>query len=205
MTIMSYDGSFLPSGQLPTVETLEHELTSVTWQPMHRNIVGANRYLLGTTRDTGHTNFTDVLRVGLLLTKNNDGDFIQWGGATSLDVDLIEGVLLIAMKMQRAGVNTPRFMGHIMLGGFVKVNGLIVPGSTTAGIVGHAREDQIRRQMHYAFTFDDDPVKHLGRPLSADEATLNDLADVVIASPTNTQVLKYESASTSWKNATDAT
>jgi hypothetical protein len=203
--IMSYDGSWLPAGQTTLEETLEHSLTSVTWNRPHGLVSSANRQIVGTARDAGHTNYTDILRVGLLLTKNADGDFTHWGGVTSLDVDLIEGVLLVAMKMQRQGVNQNRFMGHIMLGGFIKVNGIVIPGTAAAGIVGHAREDQIRRQMHYSFVFDDDPVRHLGRPLSADEATLNDLSDVIIASPTNTQVLKYETASTSWKNAADAT
>lgn len=198
--IMSYDGSFMTPGQLPSIETLEQELTSVIWQPLFRCVTGANRQLIGTTRDNGNTNFTDVLRVGLLLTKNSDGDFTHWGGVTSLDVDLIEGVLLIAMKMQRTGINTPRFMGHIMLGGFVKTKGLIVPGTVDAGIVGHAREDQIRRQMHYSFVFDDDPVRHLGRPLSADEATLNDLSDVTITAPANNDPLTYDTATTSWTN-----
>jgi hypothetical protein len=35
--------------------------------------------------------------------------------------------------------------------------------------------------------------------------TLNDLTDVTIATPEDTQVLKYEAASSQWKNAADAT
>lgn len=202
--LSSYDGAFLPPGQLPTVESLEQDLTSVIWQPLHRCVVGANKRIAGTSRDDGHTNFTDVLRFGLLLTKNSAGNFTHWGGAVSLDADLIQGVLLISMKMQRNGINTDRWMGHIMLGGYVKAMGLIVPGTSASGIVGHAREVQIRRQMRDAFTFDDDPLKHVGRPLSADEATLNDLSNVVLTSPTNGQVLKYVSADEEWVNAADA-
>ena len=161
--LMSYDGAFLPPGQLPTIESLEQDLTSVIWQPLHRCVVGANRRIAGAARDSGHTGFTDVLRFGTLLTKNSAGNFIQWGGATSLDADLIQGVLLISMKMQRAGTNQDRWMGHIMLGGYVKARGLIVPGTAAPGIVGHARETQIRRSMHPSFVFDDDPVGHLGK------------------------------------------
>lgn len=162
--INTFDGAFLMPGQLPSIEAVEQELTSVIWQPLHRAVVGANRAILASARDTGNTGFTDVLRVGLLLTKTADKNhFTTWGMVNDLDTDLIEGVLLISQKMQRVGNNVDRFMGHILLGGYVKVNGLIVPGSTAAGIVGHAREAQIREQMFPAFKFDDDPVGHLAK------------------------------------------
>lgn len=161
--LQSYDGAFMMPGQLPSIEAVEQELTSVIWQPLYRCIVGANRAIAGAARDTGNTNFTDVLRPGLLLTKNAAGNFVPWGSVEDFETDKIEGVLLISMKMQRVGQNVDRFMGHIMLGGPVKVNGLIVPGQTTAGIVGHAQETWIRQQMVPAFQFDDDPVGHLGK------------------------------------------
>lgn len=43
-------------------------------------------------------------------------------------------------------------------------------------------------------------VKYGAKPAS----TLNDLTDVTIAEPVDTQVLKYDAATTQWKNAADA-
>ncbi len=163
--ISSFDGSFLLPGQLPSVEAIEQDLTSVIWQPLHRAIVGANAMIDGAARDAGNTGFTDVLRPGLLLTKTAAGKFIQWGAVVSKAVDPIEGVLLLSMKMTRSGTNTDRFMGHILLGGFVKINGLIIPGNADAGIVGDASEELVRSKMLFSFTFDDDTSKSVGQAL----------------------------------------
>lgn len=159
MLIGSYDGSHLMPGELPGIaEVVEQDLTSVIWQPLHRCVVGANRPIDGATRDTGNTVQPNVLRPGLLLSKNPGGTkFVLWQPG----VNLIEGVLLISQNVTLSGTNADRFMGHIMLGGFVKNLGLIVPGQTNAGIVGNPNEMLIREQMFPAFKFDDDPLGHL--------------------------------------------
>jgi hypothetical protein len=157
---LSYDGAHLSPGQMPSIESIEQDLTSVIWQPLYRCVVGANRPILGAARDVGNAP-QDVLRPGLLLTKTADRKaFTTWGTVVSKAVDKIEGILLIALKMQLNGVNKNRFVGHIMLGGYVKVDGIIIPGNASAGIVGDTNEDLIRLQLRYAFKFDDDPVGH---------------------------------------------
>jgi hypothetical protein len=158
---MSYQGSFLPPGQLPSIESIEQDLTSVIWNRLELQVIGSNALISGAARDAGNTGFTDVLRPGLLLTKDADGKFVEWGSVTSFVADTIEGVMLMAQRVTRLGTNQDRFLGYILLGGCVKVNGLIVPGETAAGIAGNAQETNIRTQMKYAFRFDDDPLSHL--------------------------------------------
>jgi hypothetical protein len=158
---MSFQGSFLPPGQLPSIESIEQDLTSVIWNRLELQVIGSHSLIDGAARDTGNTGFTDVLRPGLLLTKTAGGKFIQWGAVTSFAADKIQGVLLMSQKMTRMGSNQDRWLGYVLLGGYVKVNGLIVPTSTSAGIAGHAQETNIRTQMKYAFHFDDDPLGHL--------------------------------------------
>lgn len=156
--IQSYDGAFLTPGQMPSIESIEHELDSVIWQPLHRCVVGTNRVLAGTSRDMGNIPNT-VLRPGLLLTKNAAGNFVPWGTVANVATDLIQGVMLYAQQVTRMGANANRFCGYLMIGGFVKVNGLIIPGAEAAGITGSS-EVRIRKLMHPAFVFDDDPVGH---------------------------------------------
>ena len=160
MSIYSYDGEHLAPGQLPTIETVEQDLTSVIWQPLHRAIVGANRPLLGTTVDAGHAP-DDVLRPGLLLTKTADGKaFTHWGGVGDKTTDKIEGVLLHAVKMKTGTTSRTRFTGYILLGGFVKVDGIVIPGNASAGLVGDANEAAIRAMVKNVLVFDDDPFAH---------------------------------------------
>ena len=164
MTIMSYQGSFLPPGQLPSVESIEQDLTSVIWNRLEHQLIGSHSLISGAARDTGNTGYTDVLRPGLLLTKDvasgNGDKFLAWGDDTDFATDLIEGIMLMAQRVTRFGNNQDRWLGYVLLGGNVKINGLIVPGETNAGIVGHAQETNIRTQLKFACRFDDDPFAH---------------------------------------------
>lgn len=159
--VFTYEGGFMPPGQLPSIESIEQELTSVIWNRLELQVIGPNALISGAARDDGNTNFTDVLRPGLLLTKDADGKFVDWGSVTSFVADTIEGVLLMAVKVTRQGSDQDRYLGYVLLGGCVKNQGLIVPGETNPGIVGHAEETNIRTQMKYACKFDDDPFAHL--------------------------------------------
>lgn len=161
MTLMSYDGQMLLPGQLPPIEAIEQDLTDVLWDKLYKATFQSYAPIDGAARDAGNTGFTDVLRPGLLLTRHTTtGKWLQWSGQTSFAADKIQGVLMLAQKMQRTGSNEDRFTGYILVGGHVKVNGLIVPGQTSAGIVGHAQETNIRQQMFKNFMFDDDPMGH---------------------------------------------
>ena len=160
--ITSYQGGFLPPGQLPSIESIEQELTSVIWNRLELALIGSNTLISGAAVDAGNTGYTKVLRTGLLLTKDTDGDFVDFGSIGGLGVDKVEGVLLMTTRVDRFGANQDRYLGYVMLGGPVKVNGIIVPGaSSTAGnLVGHANEAYIRGTMKLGFQFDDDPLNH---------------------------------------------
>ena len=156
-----FQAAFLPHGQLPRIETVEQDLTSVIWNRLDLQVIGSHSLISGAARDSGHTGFTDVIRPGLLLTKDAEGKFTTWGDVTDFATDKIEGIMLIAQRMTRAGNNQDRWLGYILLGGCIKSNGIIVPGETTAGILGHAQETNIRTQLKLGFRFDDDPLGHL--------------------------------------------
>lgn len=164
---ISFDSNYLTPGQLPSLESIEQDLTSVIWQPLFRAVTGLNGIISGATRDTGNTGYPDVLRPGLLLTRNAAKEFVHWGSVVNKATDPIEAVLLISMKIQKGGVNTARFMGHVLFGGYVKTSGLIIPGNVSAGIVGDDDENLVRRKMLFSFVFDDDPSRDLGAQLFA--------------------------------------
>ena len=167
MSLMSYNGQHLLPGQLASYEAIEQELTSIIWDKEYRSLFQSNVPIDGAARDVGNIGHTDVLRPGLLLTRHTvTGKWLEWGAEAgqsgALPNDLIQGVLILAQKMQLGGTDTDRFVGYILVGGCVKVNGLIIPGAASvAGIVGNAEETNVRQQMHPAFIFDDDPLGHL--------------------------------------------
>jgi hypothetical protein len=159
--INSFQGSFLPPGQLPSIESIEQDITSVIWNRLDIQVIGSNQLISGAARDAGNTGFTDVLRPGLLLTKDANGLFVDFGSVVSLAADLVEGVLLMAQKMTRNGANQDKYLGYILLGGCVKQNGVLVPGAAGANaLTGHTNETFIRTSMKYTMRFDDDPFSH---------------------------------------------
>lgn len=159
--LYAHQAAFLPPGQLPSVESIEQDLTSVVWNRHELMLIGTNRLISGAARDVGNTGFDEVLRPGLLLTKDANDKFVEWGSVTSYAADKIQGILMVAQRVTRGQANQDRFLGYIYLGGPVKEKGIIRPGNTSAGIVGDAQETNIRTQMKYAFRFDDDPLSHL--------------------------------------------
>lgn len=161
MPISTFEGSYLPFGQIPSVESIEQDITSVVWNRLEHMVIGSHSLFDGAARDAGNTGYTSVLRPGLLLTKTAAGKFVEWGSVVDFATDKIEGITLMAQKMTRDGNNQDRWIGYVLLGGCVKAQGIIVPGQTDSGIVGDAQETNIRTQLKYAFRFDDDPFSHL--------------------------------------------
>lgn len=138
--------------------------TNITWGRLDQQIYLAT-VIDGSSRDAGNTNFTDVLRPGLLLGKVTSGadagKLKQWNPDATDGTQKIVGVLMSAQKMQLMGSDQDRYMGYILFAGCVKATGLVIASSTSDGIVGHALEYVIRRQMAMAFRFDDDPAGYV--------------------------------------------
>jgi hypothetical protein len=138
--------------------------TNITWGRLDQQIYLAT-VIDGSSRDAGNTNFADVLRPGLLLGKVTSGadagKLKQWNPDATDGTQKIVGVLMSAQKMQLMGTDQDRYMGYILFAGCVKATGLVIASSTSDGIVGHALEYVIRRQMAMAFRFDDDPAGYV--------------------------------------------
>jgi hypothetical protein len=138
--------------------------TNITWGKLDQQIYLA-AVVDGSSRDAGNTNFTDVLRPGLLLGKVTSGADIgklkQWNPDATDGTQKIVGVLMSAQKIQLMGTDQDRYGGYILFGGCVKASGLCIASSTSDGIVGSSLEFVIRRQMAMAFRFDDDPAGYV--------------------------------------------
>jgi len=134
--------------------------TNITWGRLDQQIF-LPVVLDGSSRDAGNTNFTDVLRPGLLLGKVTSGadagKFKQWNPDATDGTQNIAGVLMGAQKMQLLGSDQDRTTGFVLFGGNVKASGLFVGSVTNPGIVGSTLEWVIRRQMAGRFMFDDMP------------------------------------------------
>ena len=161
--IYSFEGSHMIPGMLPTLETLEPELTSVVWGRLDQMKVGHNQLFSGAARDAGNTGYTDNLRPGLLLGQiTASGKWIQWDPTATDGSQFIRGVLLYSgLHMTRLASNQDRYIGYVLIGGNVKAKGICIASSSTYGIAGNASEFLIRSQMAKNFSFDDDPGDYL--------------------------------------------
>lgn len=138
--------------------------TNITWGRLDQQVY-LPVVIDGSARDAGNTSYTDVLRPGLLLGKVTSGvdkgKMMQWNPSATDGSQKIAGVLMSAQKMQLLGSDQDRYTGYVLLSGCVKANGLVIPSLTTDGIVGAALEYVVRRQMAYAFRFDDDVSSYI--------------------------------------------
>jgi hypothetical protein len=138
--------------------------TNITWGRLDQQVY-LPVVIDGSARDAGNTSYTDVLRPGLLLGKvtsgTDKGKMMQWNPSATDGSQKIAGVLMSAQKMQLLGSDQDRYTGYVLLSGCVKANGLVIPSLTTDGIVGASLEWVVRRQMAYAFRFDDDVSSYI--------------------------------------------
>lgn len=141
----SYDGAYAPPGINDQVETYENNFL---WDRMEKQttfpvMIG------GDTRDVGNTDYTQVLRPGLLLGRvTSTGKLKEWNPTGTDGSQLIFGILNISLGMTRIGNNQDRFIGDVVVKGHVKPDRLIIPGTSALSIVGSVYEHWIRAQLY---------------------------------------------------------
>lgn len=111
----------------------------------------------GTTRDDGNTNFTTILRPGLLLGKlDSGGEYEEWDGDVATGTQNIAGILDTELRAQDFdATNQDRVFRVLVARAPVKARKLLIQGSA---FVGHVDEYLARMQLHQAgFVLDDDP------------------------------------------------
>jgi hypothetical protein len=157
---MVYGGRDRVPGISAAIETFENEFTWGRWE----NHEVAGMLVDGTTRDTGNTNYTHILRAGLLMGKVESTDKLKVWDPTATDgSEYIYGVLKESRSMLMNGTSTDRLTGAIIISGGVRANRLIVPGTTNIGLAESAANNHLARAfMRSRFMFDDDFDK--GRP-----------------------------------------
>lgn len=140
-----FTGAWMIPGITAAVETFENQF----WFDRYENQIWTGVVVSGASRDTGNTGATDVLRPGLLLGKvSNTNKVKPWNPAASDGSEQIFGILGPASKMTRLGADQDRWLGFIMVGGWVKAHRLLIPGETNLGISGHVYEHLVRAQLY---------------------------------------------------------
>ena len=147
-----YTGAYAVPGQHAKIETFENQF----WWDRFENQIWTGLVIDGASRDAGNTSYTTVLRPGLLLGRVTATDKIkEWNPTASDGTEQIYAVLGSSLNSQRLGANQDRFLGNMMVGGFLKADRLLNPGSTTLGIDGNASEFLIRAQLFPRFQTSD--------------------------------------------------
>lgn len=122
----------------------------------------------GSSVDPGNVSHTGHLRPGLILGRQ-DGVTGKW---KPFDIDATDGTQYpagILLTGQRTD-GRDRFMGWILVGGFIRAGGITIADSQTQGIVGHELEQYVRKYLGARFIFDDliAPNREVVSPLTDD-------------------------------------
>jgi hypothetical protein len=148
----SFDGAYMMPGQTSERFTWENTF----WFGDRHLQQWTSGVISGAARDVGNTSYTTILRSGLLLGRVTATNKIKEWNPTGTDgSQYIFGVLDLSQSMQRLGNDQDRWLAYTMVGGTIKADRLIVPGTTALGISGTTYEHMIRAQMYRRFIFSD--------------------------------------------------
>lgn len=141
----SFDGAYAPPGVNDPVFTQENAF----WFGKREEQMFFPVMIGGASRDSGNTNYTTVLRPGLLLGKvTATGKVKEWNPSGTDGSERLFGVLDLSVSMTRLGNNQDRFLGHVWVKGNVKPHRLLIPGQSDYGIYGNANEHTIKTQLY---------------------------------------------------------
>ena len=118
--------------------------------------------IASTATDQGVSPSTN-LRQGLLMGKDSNGEFTQFDpdqDDTAVGTKKCEAVLLKSLSMLGVGGSAEdKYPGQLLVSGIIDPSKLVVAESATRGIVGHAYEFHIRKQLAASgnFIFEDQP------------------------------------------------
>jgi len=148
----TYGGRDRVPGISAAVETFENEFL---WGPYEAQYI-SGLTIDGTTRDTGNTSYTHILRAGLMLGQQTASKkLFVWDPTAQDGTEYIWGILKESRSMLSMNVSTDRLTGLIVVGGGLLSNRLIIPGTTAPGIAGNALEYLVREQLRMRFMLND--------------------------------------------------
>jgi hypothetical protein len=151
---MSFE--FTGAFAVPSIQTYLETYENQFWFDRYENQIWTGVIIDGASVDTGNTNYTDILRPGLLLGRVTSTEKLkQWSPTATDGTQEVFGILGLGSKMHRLGTDTDRWLGQVMVAGYVKADRLLIPGNSSLGIASDANEWLIRSQMFRRFVFSD--------------------------------------------------
>lgn len=139
-----YGGRDRVPGITSAIETFENEFV---WGPWPAQYI-SGLVIDGTTRDTGNTGYTHILRAGLLMGQDHTTKKLKVWDPTATDgSEYIWGILKESRSMLMNNASTDKLTGAIMVAGGVLSNRLIVPGTTAVGLASSASLEYLARQQ----------------------------------------------------------
>lgn len=177
--LYNFDGHFLTPGMgVPATEVVNPH--GAQWGRLF-DMKFLSAQIDGSSRDTGNTGYTSVLRPGLVLGKvASSGKLKQWDPTATDGTAKPWGILAHAMAMTQSGTDQDRFSAMVYVGGSITPQGVLVPGNTAYGLDGDDEEYNLRAQLSPGFVFSDDPLGCLtgkagGVMIAAASATLSEI------------------------------
>ena len=169
MSVLStFQGMFLPPGMGLEAYSTDVDFASVVWGPLHSVILAPTKdsFIGSGALDAGNTNNTSVLRGGLVMAISTaDGMWYPYatGGANGLGT--AKGILLWSgLNMALGGAGNTRQMGAIMVKGNIQAQAVCIAASSTQGLATTGVGLNVRTDLLYNISFDDDFSAQAPRP-----------------------------------------
>lgn len=149
---INFQGQNLTPGMHEEFQTVEAELSWAGWQ--HQMSVGV--VLDSATTDAGHTNYTNIIRPGILIGGPlSTGKYTTWDPYGADGSEKLLGVFTGSINMDFNGTVKDRFIGNILVGGSLRTEQVIVPGETDRGLAGTDYEILAREALAGRFVMSD--------------------------------------------------
>lgn len=166
MTLAPYQGHFLTPGLQAELYSVESDIASLIYGPLHQCLFLNWAVIDGSARDAGNVGNTTVLRQGLVLGQvTTTKKWKQWDPDAVDGTEIARGILAYyGVNTQYGGGDADRYLASILVKGNVQAKSVCLEDTDAAGLPQTGDGLTVRQHLLYNVTFDDDFIAALSRP-----------------------------------------
>lgn len=155
---LNFSAAYTPPG----INTLREAVDATIFWNRFELQVCVPGLISGAARDSGNDT-TTVLRAGLVLGQiTSSSKLTQWSTTATDGSQNVYGILAHDINTQMLGADQDRYVGWVLVSGYVKAGRTLIGGQSSEGISGVATEHILRAQCAGRITFDDSFVTYGG-------------------------------------------
>ena len=169
MVLAAYDGQMMLPGMGAATYSTDHDIMGMIYGSPHHCVYATSCLVSGAARDAGNTNYTTVLRSGLIMAViTATQKWIQFTSGASDGSEIPRGILVIlGLNTQLDDANADRYLATIMVKGNVNPEALCIGSTAAYGLdKSTAAHVAVRKALALNFMFSDDFMNIVGVPIA---------------------------------------